>query len=194
MAELAVQSTIEEGDLVVSTKILGHISEGLYRGPAGVFKELVSNAFDANARTVWISTGRPTFDVVSVRDDGDGMTLTKFRQVVSGGIGDSDKRSRPLQLINRRQVIGRLGIGILGISQISHEFSVVSHERASKTAFRAYVRMKDFRREVLDRANRSMLESEGDDNAQTPRVSSRQLRSRRDTIRTEESGIDDYCY
>ena len=73
------------GPLLVSTKVLGHISEGLYRGPAGVFNELVSNAFDANATTVWISTGHPTFDVVSIRDDGDGMTLDKFIEVVSGG-------------------------------------------------------------------------------------------------------------
>ena len=163
-----MQSTIEEGDLVVSTKILGHISEGLYRGPAGVFKELVSNAFDANARTVWISTGRPSFDVVSVRDDGNGMTFSKFKDVVSGGIGDSDKRSRPVQLINRRQMIGRLGIGILAVSQISHEFSIVSHDRASETAFRAYVRMKDFRKEVLDQVNRSMFESAEDEDPQTP--------------------------
>ena len=81
-----------QGKLVVSSKILGHISEGLYRGPSGVFKELVSNSYDANAKTVWISTGRPTFDVVSIRDDGDGMSLDKFTEVVSGGIGDSDKR------------------------------------------------------------------------------------------------------
>ena len=141
--------TALRGDLVVSSKILGHISEGLYRGPAGVLKELVSNSFDANARTVWISTGRPTFDVVSVRDDGDGMSLQKFLEIVSGGIGDSDKRVTDKPLINGRQVIGRLGIGILGVSQISHEFSVVSHVRESREAFRAVVSMRDFRRDIL---------------------------------------------
>ena len=31
---------IDTGTLVVSSKILGHISEGLYRGPSGVVKEL----------------------------------------------------------------------------------------------------------------------------------------------------------
>ena len=143
-------STPTTGDLVVSSKVLGHISEGLYRGPAGVFKELISNAFDANAKTVWISTGRPIFDVVSVRDDGDGMTLRKFKEVVSGGIGDSDKRINDEQLIKGRQIIGRLGIGILGISQISHEFSIVSHSRNTQSAFRARVQMKDFRKEILD--------------------------------------------
>ena len=136
---------------MVSSKILGHISEGLYRGPSGVLKELVSNAFDANAKTVWISTGRPTFDVVSVRDDGDGMTLEKFIEVVSGRIGDSDKRWKNYTMTNNREVIGRLGIGILGVSQISHEFSIVSHARETESAFQASVEMKDFRKELLDR-------------------------------------------
>ena len=145
----------KSGNLVVSSKVLGHISEGLYRGPAGVIKELISNAFDANAKTVWISTGRPTFDVVSVKDDGDGMTLGKFTKVVEGGIGDSDKRTDKAPLINGRQVIGRLGIGILGVSQISHEFSITSHERVTRTAFRASVHMKDFRKEMLDQAGDS---------------------------------------
>ena len=140
-----------EGPLLVSSKVLGHISEGLYRGPAGVMKELISNAYDANAKTVWISTGRPTFDVVSVKDDGEGMTLDKFVGLMSGGIGDSDKRIREVPLVNGRKTIGRLGIGILGISQISHEFSFVSHSRGTESAFEATVRMKDFRSEILDR-------------------------------------------
>ena len=154
---------IDTGKLVVSSKVLGHISEGLYRGPSGVFKELLSNAFDANARTVWISTGRPTFDVVSVRDDGDGMILKKFKEVVTGGIGDSDKRARNSPLINGRQTIGRLGIGILGVSQISHEFSIVSHSRSKGTAFRANVQMMDFRKEILDQAGDI---APGEDNGQ----------------------------
>lgn len=153
---------VDTGELRVSSKVLGHISEGLYRGPAGVFKELVSNAFDANARTVWISTGRPTFDVVSVRDDGDGMTLTKFKEIVAGGIGDSDKRARDSALINGRQTIGRLGIGLLGVSQISHEFSIVSHSRSERTAFRASVQMKDFRQEILDQAGASSSQQDND--------------------------------
>ena len=150
---MPVQPAAHTGDLKVSSKILGHISEGLYRGPAGVFKELVSNAFDANAKTIWISTGRPRFDVVSVWDDGDGMTLDKFKELMSGGIGDSDKRVNGVSLVNGRDVIGRLGIGLLGVSQISHEFSIESHSGLGETAFRAAVWMRDFRRDLLDRYN-----------------------------------------
>ena len=157
-----MQQNVERGNLIVSSKILGHVSEGLYRGPAGVLKELISNAFDANARTVWISTGRPTFDVVSIQDDGDGMTLDKFKQVMSGGIGNSDKRRTPNHLVNERPVIGRLGIGILAISQISHDFSIVSHSRATGTAFRANIWMQDFRSQILDRVVPSTSGNEED--------------------------------
>lgn len=141
---------LDDGDLVVSTKVLGHISEGLYRGPAGAFKEMVCNSFDANALHVWISTGRPSFDVVSVRDDGDGMTYEQFIQMVKGGIGDSNKRIADGNLINGRKVIGRLGIGILAVSQISHTFQILSHHAKTETAFRAEIRMRDYRKEVLD--------------------------------------------
>ena len=67
-----------------------------------------------------------------MRDDGDGMSLEEFRRVVSGGIGDSGKRAAGRPLIGGREVIGRLGIGMLGVSQISQEFSITSHDRCSR--------------------------------------------------------------
>lgn len=147
---MTIDSQTQRGDLIVSSKVLGHISEGLYRGPAGALKELISNAFDANARQISISTGRPSFDVVSVRDDGDGMTIDRFVENLRGGIGDSDKRRPGQELINGRPMVGRLGIGLLAISQISHSFEVVSHHLASESAFRAEIWMKDYRKEILD--------------------------------------------
>ena len=68
-------------------------------------------------------------------------------------------------------MIGRLGIGILGISQISHKFSIVSHARKARSAFRAWIEMKDFRREILDQAKlerSSDLASGQDDESPTP--------------------------
>jgi DNA mismatch repair ATPase MutL len=73
--------------IVVSSKILGHISAGVYRSPAGAIKELVSNAFDANATRVAITTNWPSFDIITCRDNGSGMTPEQFRQIMQGGIG-----------------------------------------------------------------------------------------------------------
>lgn len=62
-------------NIIVSSKILGHISAGVYRSPAGAIKELVSNAFDANATRVAITTNWLSFDIITCRDNGSGMTL-----------------------------------------------------------------------------------------------------------------------
>ncbi len=142
----------------VSSKILGHISAGIYRSPAGAIKELVSNAFDADATRVEITTNWPSFDIITCRDNGCGMAKKDFKKIMTGGIGDSNKRVATNGGVNdltnlQRPIIGWLGIGMLGIAQICHEFKVISHHRESKTAFRASVRLVDFLREKISRVS-----------------------------------------
>lgn len=142
---------MEWQDVIVSSKILGHISAGVYRSAGGALKELVSNAFDADARRVTIITNHPSFDVITCYDNGDGMLLDQFRRMMEGGIGDSSKRTTDDQPSKfGRPRIGRLGIGMLGIAQVCHEFKIISHHRASKTAFQATIKLIDFLREKID--------------------------------------------
>lgn len=140
--------------ITVSNKVVGHISAGIYRSPGGALRELVSNAFDANAEHVSITTNWPSFDVVTCYDDGDGITPEAFEGIMDGGIGESNKRLEETPVLDSgRPVIGRLGIGMLGIAQICHEFRVISHHRETKTAFRAHVMLEDFLREEVDEAD-----------------------------------------
>lgn len=148
-------------NIVVNSKIIGHISEGIYRSAGGALKELVSNAFDANAKNVTITTNWPSFDIVTCRDDGTGMTVDDFKRIMKGGIGDSQKRRSPSNF--GRPVIGWLGIGMLAIAQVCHEFRITSHHRATKTAFQGTVRLADFLKEksdelVTERSTRTSLE------------------------------------
>jgi HSP90 family molecular chaperone len=53
----------------VHEKALGHLTRGLYRSPASAIRELISNAWDANASQVVIETARPTFHRLQVTDD-----------------------------------------------------------------------------------------------------------------------------
>src|SRR5919106_1031556 len=99
----------------VHEKALAHLSRGLYRSPASALRELVSNAWDASARTVRINTNYPNFHLLSVEDNGNGFTREQFEELMSGGIGNSEKRIEKTSPINNRPVIGRLGIGMLGI-------------------------------------------------------------------------------
>ena len=141
-------------EIEVNSKILGHISTGIYRTPAGAIKELVSNAFDADATRVAITTNWPSFDIITCRDNGSGMTQEKFKEIMTGGIGDSAKRAPANGNIDDvtslgRPIIGWLGIGMLGVAQICHEFKVISHHKETQTAFSARIRLVDFLREKV---------------------------------------------
>ena len=138
----------------VSSKILGHISAGIYRSPGGAIKELVSNAFDAEATRVAITTNWPSFDVITCYDNGNGMTREQFEAIMTKEIGDSAKRVGPDEETNHvtnqgRPIIGWLGIGMLGVAQICHEFNIISYHRETQKAFSASIWLDDFLREEV---------------------------------------------
>lgn len=142
----------------VHEKALAHLSRGLYRSPASAIRELVSNAWDANATVVRVDTGAPTFTQLSVQDNGVGFTQAEFARLMGGGIGNSEKRPQGLTLINKRPTIGRLGIGMLGIAQICGGFTVTSKTKDGK-GFRAHVQLFDLIKERLDRDDKEVVES-----------------------------------
>ena len=152
----------------VSSKILGHISTGIYRSPAGAIKELISNAFDADATQVVVTTNWPSFDIITCRDNGSGMTQEKFVSIMKGEIGDSTKRAPSASgnvedtTAQGRPIIGRLGIGLMGIAQICHAFNIISHHKKTRTAFSASIYLEDFldekmRDKALDDASQQQI-------------------------------------
>lgn len=97
-----------KGEINVSARIIADISSGIYRTPANALKELISNSFDSNARTVIITTGYPDFDVMTCTDDGEGMTVSRFEEVMSR-IGGSDKRATRSETVDlERPIIGKM--------------------------------------------------------------------------------------
>jgi len=137
----------------LSAKVFGHISQGLYRTPAGAIKELVSNAFDADATTVKIHTGFPRFETFSCEDNGKGLSRDEFDRLMEQGIGTSLKRSDEEQEteIYHRRVIGRLGIGLLSLAQICTEFDLYSHCAEDKRAFVVTLRFPAYTKQEIDR-------------------------------------------
>jgi len=118
-----MSASVKWEPIVLSAKVFGHISQGLYRTPAGAIKELVSNAYDAGSDYVKIHTGFPLFSSFSCEDNGSGIALDEFVSLMQGGIGNSYKR-RPEKYAVKydRPVIGRLGVGLLSLDQICTEF------------------------------------------------------------------------
>jgi hypothetical protein len=132
-----------KGFVDVSAKIIADISSGIYRTPANALKELISNSFDANARTVILTTDYPDFDVITCSDDGDGMAVTEFEDIMSR-IGGTDKRAIADRTITGRPIIGKIGIGILAIAQICSRFTVISAKKNEPTRFEATIDLSEF--------------------------------------------------
>ncbi len=138
----------------VAASIIADISAGIYRSPAGALKELISNAFDADALSVRISTGWPKFNTFTCTDDGQGMTAGEFRRIMSY-IGGSSKRDVDESTPRfQRPVIGRIGIGLLGVAQICRQFTVISSAEGHPKKFQARIDLDPF---LLAEARRKQL-------------------------------------
>ncbi len=120
----------DSGTIRVSDMTIAQLSRGLYRSTATAFKELVNNAYDADATRVRIDTNYPEFDFLSCVDNGMGMSLDEFLRYFSAeGIGSCIKRKndRDRTEVHERPIIGRLGIGMLAIGQLCHSFKIECH-------------------------------------------------------------------
>jgi hypothetical protein len=126
----------DNGSIRVADITLAQLSRGLYKSTASVFKELVSNAHDADATEVNINTNYPQFDFISCVDNGTSMTLEEFLRYFSAeGIGSCIKRkhNKDVTDIYKRPIIGKLGIGMLAIAQLCDSFQIESHYVDEKT-------------------------------------------------------------
>jgi hypothetical protein len=140
----------EERPIKVSEKALAHLSRGLYRSPASAIRELVSNAWDANATIVRVTTNYPNFYQIAVEDNGEGFPASDFEYLMeSGGIGNSRKRPEAKPLLFGREMIGRYGIGMLGIANVCGSFRITSKMKDGR-GFRARVRLFDSLATKLD--------------------------------------------
>lgn len=141
--ELAADIEESTSDAPVSTplmtddRVLARVTDGIYRQPGSAIRELVSNAYDADASRVVIKTDRPRFETVTIEDDGRGMTAAALAHLLHH-IGGSAKRSRrggeleitdpddPMRSPGGRRLIGKIGIGLFSVSQLTHRFHIVT--------------------------------------------------------------------
>ena len=94
----------------ISLSVLDHLGRHLYRSFATVLGEAISNAWDADARNVWIYID-PQKKGFWIKDDGIGMTEDDFQNKFLK-IGYS-KRKTAKRSKRGRPFIGRKGIGKL---------------------------------------------------------------------------------
>ena len=118
-------------------RVLARVTDGIYRQPVSAIRELVSNAYDADASRVVIKTDRPRFRTLYVEDDGTGMTTAVLAHLLHH-IGGSAKRSGegaklgitriddPTRSPLGRRLIGKIGIGLFSVSQLTHRFQIIT--------------------------------------------------------------------
>jgi Histidine kinase-, DNA gyrase B-, and HSP90-like ATPase len=123
--------------LKTDERVIARITDGIYRQPASALRELISNAYDADASRVVIKTDAPRFDRISIEDNGLGMTPEVIAHLLFH-IGGSPKRSQsgaqlgvtahndPLRSPGGRRLIGKIGIGLFSVSQLTHSFQIIT--------------------------------------------------------------------
>lgn len=101
----------ENAHFSVNTRLTRLLGE-TYRSSEAALKELVDNAWDADARHVWITLPTPlTGDAIVIRDDGSGMTAAEIRGEYLNIASDKRIRSGERTPKYNRKIKGRKGIG-----------------------------------------------------------------------------------
>lgn len=135
------------GAIKVGSEILVHLGQGIYSTPANAIKELISNAYDADATRVTIRA-KPDMDNVVVMDDGEGMNEEVFEQHFAI-VAKSFRRTGGLYTLQlRRPIIGRFGIGFLAISQICDRIRIISSKGGEPFRFEASIDFEEYRRKA----------------------------------------------
>ncbi len=123
--------------LKTDERVFARITDGIYREPASALRELIANAYDADATEVRIETDAPRFSKIVIRDNGRGLSEDALVHVICH-IGGSLKRTnegKKYHVVNAadanlspggRKLIGKLGIGLFSVSQLTHHLIIVT--------------------------------------------------------------------
>ncbi len=98
---------------------LSTIGERLYTQSLDLIRELVANAYDADATVVKITVDDTT---IIVEDNGLGMNREGLQQYLT--IGSSFKKQNPLSSVLKRQRIGEFGIGKFAVLSVCDRFEI----------------------------------------------------------------------
>lgn len=135
----------QKGKIKVGSQIINQLSKNIYSSPEMALKELISNAFDADAEKVTIDTkSKP--NCIVIRDDGTGMDYKSFDEnftVISRSPKTDGNQKTP---IFGRPVIGRLGIGFIAVAELCNTMIISSTTEKSKTKFIATIDFSKFKK------------------------------------------------
>ncbi len=160
--------------LAVDERVLARVTDGIYRQPSSALRELISNAYDADAKSVIIQTDAPRFDRITIRDDGNGMTPEVLADLVCH-IGGSSKRTKKGSRLGTaqsgdaskspggRKLIGKIGIGLFAVAQLTQHFQIITKRKGDNFRTSAVVLLKTYTEERLADADDESIQFEPGD-------------------------------
>jgi len=118
-----------QGEIRVASRIIDYLSSGLYQSPAACLKELINNAYDADASEVqvWVKSDD---DYIIIEDNGQGLDRQDFERhfvMISESFKRTDTAASPMG----RPLIGKIGIGFIAANEICDEMQVISTKAGS---------------------------------------------------------------
>jgi hypothetical protein len=125
---------MKEYQLSVDPRILELLGPNLYTNIYYVLAELIANAYDADAKNVYIISNK---DDIRVEDDGHGMSyesgdIAKYLNV-AGVSRTTEKESKTKS--GRRQKMGRKGVGKLAALSVSENVDILTIASGEKSGF-----------------------------------------------------------
>jgi hypothetical protein len=165
--------------MTVAGQLFKHLGLQMYSGAVPAISELISNAYDAMAKNVWITipTGKSIqqTDEIVVKDDGFGMSFNEcnslYLSVGRNRRSNASEWTKPYNGLKPRKVQGRKGIGKLAGFGIAERIDIrtvkdkeVAHfalDFAALTKSPKFADRKGYTPETLDDDGRSIRERPG---------------------------------
>lgn len=137
------QKIIEEGklSLKVDSKVVSHLSIGLYKNFSRAIKELVSNAYDAEATEVKINLDFKSKKLI-IKDNGKGMDKKDIENKLLT-IGKTTLRTGASIGLGRKR-IGQFGVGFLAVFPYCKIIRIVSKKAGEENAIEVTIKVSEY--------------------------------------------------
>ena len=124
----------KEYKLSIDPKILELLGPSLYTNIYYILAELIANAYDAEARNVYIISNK---DDITVEDDGKGMSyingdIKKYLSVAE--VSRNDEKDSLTKVLKRKKM-GRKGVGKLAALSVSENVIIKTISNGEKSGF-----------------------------------------------------------